>query len=74
MSITDLHRQVFGAPAPVASQPEPTPTVERIPRTFDGCTWYAYADDASGERIGITARTKRDVLARFSEQWARFAR
>lgn len=70
---TDLFRQQFGTPAPTASAPEPTPTVERIPRTFDGCTWYAYANDANGERVGATASTRRGALARFSEQWGRFA-
>lgn len=50
----------------------PTPTVTRIPRTVDGCTWYASAKDASGDTIGASARTKRDVLVRFSEQWERF--
>lgn len=70
---TDTYRQTFGQAAPVSTIPEPTPTVERIPRTVDGCTWYAHAEH-DGERIGATARTKRDALARFSEQWGRFAR
>ncbi|MDL5351155.1 hypothetical protein [Microbacterium sp. zg-YB36] len=69
---TTTYRQPFGAPLPTATEPEPTPTVERIPRTVDGCTWYAYAEH-NGGRIGATARTKRDALVRFSAQWARFA-
>jgi hypothetical protein len=73
MSTADLYRQAFGQPAPVSPVPEPTPTVERIPRTVDGSTWYAYAE-RNGERIGATASTKRDALKRFSEQWGRFAR
>lgn len=72
MTTADTYRQAFGEAAPVSMIPEPTPTVERIPRTIDGGTWYAYSEH-DGERIGATARTKRDVLTRFSEQWGRFA-
>lgn len=69
----DLYRHEFGATLPTPSAPEPVPAVERIPRTFDGCTWYAHAPATDGEKIGATARTRRDVLARFSEKWAMFA-
>ena len=73
-TMTDTYyRQAFGQAAPVATIPEPVPTVERIPRTVDGSTWYAYSD-ANGQRIGATSRTRKGALAQFSEQWARFAR
>lgn len=68
-----ISRQVFGAPVPVATGPAPAPTIERIPRTVDGCTWYAYAFTASGDKVGATARTKRDALLGFADQWTRFA-
>ena len=71
--MSDIYRQAFGAALPTATEPEPEPTIERIPRTYDGCTWYAHAVDGTGERIGATARTKRDALTRFSERWAMFA-
>lgn len=51
----------------------PTPTIERIPKTIDGCTWYAWATKPDGTIIGATSRTKRDLLTEFSEQWSRFA-
>lgn len=69
----DIYRQAFGEAPPAAKTPAPTPTIERIPRTVDGSTWYAHAQGPDGQTIGTTSRTKRDVLTRFSEQWARFA-
>lgn len=51
----------------------PTPTIERIPKTIDGCTWYAYVTKDDGTVIGATSRTKRDLLSEFAEQWGRFA-
>lgn len=69
----DIYRQTFGEAPPAAKTPAPTPTIERIPRTVDGSTWYAHAQGPDGQTIGATSRTKRDVLTRFSEQWARFA-
>lgn len=51
----------------------PTPTIERIPKTVDGCTWYAWATKPDGTIVGETSRTKRDLIPAFYEQWARFA-
>lgn len=71
--MSTIYRQAFGAPLPVANSPEPVPTVERIPKTIDGCTWYASHPGPDGETIGATGRTKKRALESFSEQWARFA-
>jgi len=49
-----------------------TPIVDRIPRTIDGCTWYAYSDQSAHGRIGATGRTKASALDNFAEQWERF--
>ncbi|MGO2188869.1 MAG: hypothetical protein ACTH4Y_11575 [Microbacterium gubbeenense] len=73
MTTPTIYRQAFGEAPPTVTAPAPKPIVERIPKTVDGSTWFAYSDD-NGERIGATARTKRDALAGFTEQWARFAR
>lgn len=51
----------------------PIPNIERIPKTFDGCTWYAWATKPDGTVIGATSRTKRDLIPAFNEQWNRFA-
>lgn len=51
----------------------PSPTIERIPKTIDGCTWYAWALKPDGTIVGETSRTKRDLIPAFNEQWARFA-
>lgn len=51
----------------------PTPTIERIPKTRDGCTWYAWATKPDGTVIGETSRTKRDLIPQFNAQWERFA-
>lgn len=50
----------------------PTPTVERIPRTVDGGTWYASVTTENGT-IGATGRTKKAALAYFQDQWIRFS-
>lgn len=51
----------------------PTPTIERIPKTIDGCTWYAWATKPDGTIVGETSRTKRDLIPAFNEQWVRFS-
>lgn len=71
--MTTTHRQAFGEAAPTSTIPTPEPIIERIPKTIDGSTWFAYSDE-NGERIGATSRTKRDALVGFAEQWGRFAR
>lgn len=51
----------------------PAPTVTRIPRTVDGCTWRAEAHTPDGRLIGATAHTRAGVLEAFADQWERFA-
>ena len=51
----------------------PTPTIERISRTIDGCTWYAWHIMADGSVLGASSRTKRDLIPVFEAQWLRFS-
>lgn len=68
----NIHRQAFGAEAPTTDVPMPELTIERIPKTIDGCTWHVFTHRADGVEIGATGRTRKAALEEMEMKWAMF--